>query len=118
MTDCSAGPLRPEGADTPGDPQRPTRASRIEVEALVMLNGADGVIEARACDVSENGLKVEMAEPHAPGPVTVKLPGFPIFSGEIRWRGARHIGIELFRPIPLDFLTTWVKTHGFSRKGK
>ena len=92
------------------------RPSRIAVEALVTLNGDSGIVEATACDVSQNGLKIALDGPLAKGPITVKLAGFPIFTGQVRWRGARHIGIEFLRPISWESLTTWVKVHGLGRR--
>jgi PilZ domain len=68
-------------------------------------------------DVSENGVKVEMDMAPAAGVVTVKLPGFPSFSGEVRWRGGRYIGIEFLNPIPTAFLNLWVESHGSSSGG-
>lgn len=92
------------------------RGSRITVDAIVTLNAENGGVEVHACDVSETGLKIETETPLAPGPITVKMIGFPIFSGEVRWSGGGFNGIEFFRPIPWDFLSNWVKTHGFGKR--
>ena len=116
MTDAQSalpvGTNESESEDSCGHDARP---SRIPVEAMVTLNAETQAVQATACDVSERGVKIELEGTLPEGPVTVKLPGFPIFSGEVRWQGARHIGIRFLRPIPWDFLTAWVKVHGFRR---
>ena len=99
------------------DEQLPARPSRIPVEALVTVQAGTCGMEATACDVSQNGLKIELDTAIPVGPVTVKLAGLPAFSGEIRWRGPHHVGVKLLRPIPWDFLTAWVNVHGFRRRG-
>jgi hypothetical protein len=81
-----------------------------------MLNPDVGAVHAVVCDVSERGLKIAVDGPLHAGPISVKLPGLPIFTGEVRWRGAGHIGVRFLRPVPWDFLTTWVKSHGFRGK--
>jgi len=88
------------------------RPERIEIQTLVTLNAETRAVEATTCDVSEDGVKIELNQPLEPGPVTVKLPGFPIFSAEVRWRSPHHIGVKFLRPIPLDYLDVWVKAHG------
>ena len=116
MTDFGGSGL-PGPADDGGDGEenQRNRPSRLPVDAMVTLNTEHGGVEAHACDVSENGLKIETDTPLASGPISVKMVGFPIFSGQVRWNGGRQVGIEFVNPIPWDFLTAWVKAHGFRR---
>jgi hypothetical protein len=104
-------PFVPADVDS-GGPGHAARASRIQVNSLVMLIADSVGVEATACDVSQNGLKIEATTPLEPGPITIKLPGFPMFSGEVRWRDANHIGIQFRHPISWEYLTAWVKAHG------
>jgi hypothetical protein len=92
------------------------RPSRIPVEARVMLNPDNDAVHAIVCDVSERGLKIAVNRPLEAGPISVKLPGLPIFTAEVRWHGAQHIGIRFLRPVPWDYLTTWVQMHGLRAK--
>jgi hypothetical protein len=95
----------------------PRRTARISVRSFVTLNADWGCVQVKACDVSTEGIKIEVDMPLAPGPVTVKLPGFPIFTGEVRWRDAHHAGLRFLRPIPNEFLATWVRVHGLHDEG-
>jgi len=88
---------------------------RTRVDALVTLNPEYGGVEALACDVSETGLKIAVDRPPGIGPITIKLVGMPIFFGDVRWQGARHIGVRLRRPLTRETLTTWIKAHGSRR---
>lgn len=88
------------------------RQRRLPVNAIVTLDTGSGGIEANLCDVSETGVKIESDALLPQGPVTVKMIGFPTFSGNVRWHGGRLFGIEFANPIPEDFLSEWVKVHG------
>jgi hypothetical protein len=98
----------------PGAAQRVyrERQRRLLVSAIVTLDAGSGGIEANLCDVSEKGIKIESDAALPQGPVTVKMIGFPTFSGNVRWHGGRLFGIEFANPIPEDFLSEWVKVHG------
>lgn len=102
-------PLDDEGS---GFRDRHERASRIPIESVVMLNPGSTPVEATACDVSERGLKVEIDAALPSGLVSIKLPGFPIVTGEVRWSGAGRAGLRFLRPIPSEYLATWVSIHG------
>lgn len=90
----------------------PERQRRLPVTAIVTLDTGSGGIEANLRDVSEKGVKIESDAPLPQGPVTVKMIGFPTFSGNVRWHGGRLFGIEFANPIPEDFLSEWIKVHG------
>lgn len=89
---------------------------RIPVDAVVTVNCGGIAVEATALDVSEHGLKIELDEPPEDGPVTVKMVGLPIFTGEVRWRKERQVGVRLSNPIPREYLSTWLQSHGFRRR--
>lgn len=89
------------------------RPFRIRVDASAHILSGAGSVQGIVHDVSENGVKVELDMAPTAGVVTVKLPGFPSFSGQVRWRGGRYVGIEFLNPIPHDFLSLWVKAHGY-----
>ena len=102
-------PQDDEGSEAPG---RRERASRIPIASVVMLNPGSKPVEATACDVSERGLKVALDAALPSGLVSIKLPGFPIVTGEVRWSGAGRAGLRFLRPIPSEYLATWVSIHG------
>src|SRR5512139_1513427 len=88
---------------------------RTRVDALVTLNPEYGGVEALACDVSETGLKIAVDRPPGIGPITIKLVGMPLFFGQVRWQGARHIGVRPRPPLTSETLPTWIKAHGRRR---
>jgi hypothetical protein len=113
MKDARTGKGRPSSQPIFGDEEsHPQRLRRLAVSALVTVNADSEPVEATTCDVSETGLKITIDAPLAIGPVTVKMVGLPIFSGEVRWRGGDQCGIELCRPIPDEYLATWIEAHG------
>jgi hypothetical protein len=91
------------------------RPLRFRVQALVTMNADSDPVEATVYDVSETGLKIITDGEIAIGPITVKMVGFPIFSGRVRWQCARYAGIEFSNPIPTHYLATWLHSHGYSR---
>jgi hypothetical protein len=92
------------------------RLPRFRVQALVTMNAETDPVEATVYDVSETGLKIITDGEIALGPITVKMVGFPIFSGQVRWQTAHYAGIEFFNPLPTQYLTTWLQLHGLSRR--
>lgn len=104
-------------SDKPGARRRRSDA-RVPVEALVTLSPEAGAVEAVACEVSETGLRIETDNPPAPGPITFKMVGMPIFWGEVRWQHARQIGVRFAHPLEPEHLDSWVKAHGAGRGSK
>lgn len=104
--------VQPQDEEGCGISGRRERASRIPVASVVMLNAGSAPVEATACDVSETGLKVVLDAALPSGLVSIKLPGFPIVTGEVRWSGAGRAGLQFLKPIPMEYLATWVSIHG------
>jgi hypothetical protein len=88
---------------------------RIFVDAAVTVSASRGGVRGIACDVSAHGMKLRLEKPLEPGPVSVKLVGLPIVSGEICWSAAPHVGVRLARPIAADVLADWIQHHGSRR---
>jgi hypothetical protein len=104
-------------ASSTGTGRRSQRRRRLPVKALVTVNADSQPVEATTCDISETGLKITIETPLAIGPVTIKMVGLPIFSGEVCWRGGHQYGIRLLQPIPNQFLASWIEFHGALRAG-
>jgi PilZ domain len=95
------------------DRAHPYRAPRLELAAEVLLRLGNTCLTARAKDVSEGGLKVELTEPAAVGEeASVIVPGMPPIAGRILWCRDGRAGISFERPLPfrclIDCLTRQV----------
>lgn len=87
------------------DRAHPYRAPRLELAAEVVLRLGETCLTARARDVSEGGIKVELAEPgHVGREASVILPGMPPVAGRIRWCRDGRAGISFERPLPFRSL--------------
>jgi PilZ domain len=83
------------------DRGHPYRAPRLELVAEVVLRLGDDCLTARAKDVSEGGIKVELAEPgHVGREASVIVPGMPPVAGRILWCRDGRAGISFERPLP------------------
>jgi catechol 2,3-dioxygenase-like lactoylglutathione lyase family enzyme len=92
------------------DRAHPYRAPRLELAAEIVLRLGDTCLTARAKDVSEGGIKVELAEPgHVGREASVIVPGLPPVAGRILWCRDGRAGISFERPLPfrnlIDCLT-------------
>jgi hypothetical protein len=92
------------------DRSHPYRAPRLELAAEVVLRMGETCVTAQAKDVSEGGIKVELAEPeHVGCEASVIVPGMPPVAGRILWCRDGRAGISFERPIPfrnlIDCLT-------------
>lgn len=91
------------------DGPRP-RMPRIETSSFCTLREGANIVRARACDISQGGLKVETAARFAPNaPVVVSLPGMPPQEGVVRWVSEGSAGITFNRLLPLPLLIDWLK---------
>lgn len=87
------------------DRAHPYRAPRIELAAEIVLRLEETCLTARAKDVSEGGLKVELAEPgHVGREASVIVPGLPPVAGRILWCRDGRAGISFERPLPFRSL--------------
>lgn len=87
------------------DRAHPYRAPRLELSADVVLRLGESCITARARDVSEGGIKVELADPDYVGrEARVIVPGMPPVAGRILWCRNGHAGISFERPLPFACL--------------
>jgi hypothetical protein len=87
------------------DRGHPYRAPRLELAAEVVLRLGETCLTARAKDVSEGGIKVELAEPeHVGREASVIVPGMPPVAGRILWCRDGRAGIEFERPLPFRSL--------------
>ncbi len=87
------------------DRAHPYRAPRLELAAEVVLRLGETCVTARAKDVSEGGIKVELAEPgHVGREASVIVPGMPPVAGRILWCRDGRAGIEFERPLPFRSL--------------
>ena len=87
------------------DRGHPYRAPRLELAAEVVLRMGETCVTARAKDVSEGGIKVELAEPgHVGREASVIVPGLPPVAGRILWCRDGRAGISFERPLPFRSL--------------
>jgi hypothetical protein len=87
------------------DRAHPYRAPRLELAAEVVLRLGETSVTARAKDVSEGGIKVELAEPeHVGREASVIVPGLPPVAGRVLWCRDGRAGIEFERPLPFRSL--------------
>jgi len=83
------------------DRAHPYRAPRLELAAEIVLRLGETCLTARAQDVSEGGLKVELAEAgHVGREAKVIVPGMPPVTGRILWCRDGRAGISFERPLP------------------
>lgn len=91
------------------DGPRP-RMPRIETASFCTLREGANIVRARACDISQGGLKVESATSFAANaPVVVSLPGLTPQEGVVRWIADGFVGITFNRLLPLPLLIDWLK---------
>lgn len=87
------------------DRAHPYRAPRLELAAEVVLRLGETCLTARAKDVSEGGIKVELDEPgHVGREASVIVPGLPPVAGRILWCRNGRAGISFERPLPFRSL--------------
>ncbi|MET1110952.1 MAG: PilZ domain-containing protein [Allosphingosinicella sp.] len=87
------------------DRAHPYRAPRLEIAADVVLRLGETCVTARAKDVSEGGIKVELAKAELVGrEASVIVPGMPPVAGRILWCRDGRAGISFERPLPFRCL--------------
>ncbi|MEA3010603.1 MAG: hypothetical protein QOJ91_2295 [Sphingomonadales bacterium] len=87
------------------DRAHPYRAPRLELAAEVVLRLGETCLTARARDVSEGGIKVELAQPeHVGREASVIVPGMPPVAGRVSWCRDGRAGIAFETPLPFRCL--------------
>ncbi|HEX9965140.1 MAG TPA: PilZ domain-containing protein [Allosphingosinicella sp.] len=87
------------------DRAHPYRAPRLAIAAEIVLRLGETCLTARATDVSEGGIKVELDQPeHVGREARVIVPGMPPMSGRILWCRGGLAGISFERPLPFACL--------------
>jgi hypothetical protein len=94
------------------DRAHPYRAPRLELAAEVVLRLGETCLTAKARDMSEGGIKVELAEPgHVGREASVIVPGMPPVAGRILWCRDGRAGISFERPLPFRCLIDCLTRH-------
>nr|WP_314444578.1 PilZ domain-containing protein [uncultured Sphingomonas sp.] len=97
------------------DGPRP-RMPRIETSCFCTLRDGASIVRARACDISQGGIKVETtANFSRNAEVVVSLPGLAPQPGVVRWTADGSAGITFNRLLPLPQLIDWLKARNGSR---
>jgi hypothetical protein len=92
------------------DGPRP-RMPRIECTSFVTVREGANISRGRACDISQGGLKIEIAIRFATNAeVVVTLPGLPPQAGVVRWTDAGYAGITFNRLLSLPDLIEWLRS--------
>jgi hypothetical protein len=87
------------------DRGHPYRPPRLELQAEVVLRLGETCLTARAKDVSEGGIKVELEQSgHVGREASVIVPGIPPVAGRILWCRDGRAGIAFERPLPFQSL--------------
>ena len=97
------------------DGPRP-RMPRIETNCFCTLREGASIMRARACDISQGGIKVETSAVFARNAeVVVSLPGLPPQPAVVRWTSDGCAGITFNRLLPLPLLIEWLKARSGAR---
>lgn len=97
------------------DGPRP-RMPRIETNSFCTLREGARIVRARACDISQGGIKVlTPAEFARDVEVVVSLAGLPPQPGVVRWTAEESVGITFNRLLPLPTLIEWLKAQRTTR---
>jgi hypothetical protein len=84
---------------------------RIECTSFVTVREGANISRGRACDISQGGLKIEIAIRFATNAeVVVTLPGLPPQAGVVRWTDAGYAGITFNRLLSLPDLIEWLRS--------
>lgn len=99
------------------DRAHPYRAPRLELSAEIVLRLGETCITARARDVSEGGIKIELADADYVGQeACVIVPGMPPIGGRILWCRDGSAGISFERPLPFTCLADCLARQQLGRK--
>jgi hypothetical protein len=97
------------------DGPRP-RMPRIETRSFCTLREGATFVRARACDISQGGIKVETSASFTRNAeVVVSLPSLPPQPGVVRWTADGCAGITFNRLLRLPLLIEWLRAQQGSR---
>jgi hypothetical protein len=97
------------------DGPRP-RMPRIETSSFCTLRDGASTVRARACDISQGGIKVQTSAAFGKNAdVVVSLPGLAPQAGVVRWTADGCAGITFNRLLPLPQLIEWLKARSGER---
>ena len=83
---------------------------------ICTLRDGANIVRARACDISQGGIKVETSSEFGRNAeVVVSLPGLPPQPGVVRWMADGYAGITFNRLLPLPQLIDWLKARSEAR---
>jgi hypothetical protein len=86
------------------------RMPRVEVDCTVWVRVGADMYRARAMDISQGGLKVQVRKELPLGAaVVVSMTGMDPCAGVIRWTEDGAYGITFNRVLPLSVLVSWVQ---------
>ena len=88
---------------------RKSRAPRLEVQGEAVLKIDDMQCAAVIRDISQGGMKVDVAQSLTDGrDIVIKVKGLETMKGVVRWCRNGQAGLAFLRPIPFDALTRWL----------
>lgn len=97
------------------DGPRP-RMPRIETSSFCTIRDGARIVRARACDISQGGIKVTTSgELSRNAEVVVSLVGLPPQPSVVRWISDEFVGITFNRLLPLPTLIEWLKSQNNKR---
>ena len=86
------------------------RMPRIETRSFVQVRDGANLVRARACDISQGGLKIESSTILAVGTeVVVLLPKLAPQPGIVRWVNGNSVGLTFNSLVPLPVLVEWLQ---------
>jgi len=95
---------------------RLARRPRVEIDRAVKLRCGADTYWARARDISQGGVKVELEEEMPiDADVVVTLDGFRMLAGVVRWRREGQCGISFIQVIPIAELCEWLRREDETR---
>lgn len=95
------------------DRGHPYRPPRLSLKSTILLRLGETSVTARARDVSEGGIKVDLAEPQPVGsPAGLIVPGMAPLTGRVSWCRDGRTGIEFEKPLPFRALADCLTRSG------
>ena len=87
------------------------RMPRIETTSFVQVRDGARLVRARACDISQGGLKIESSTILAVGTeVVILLPKLAPQPGLVRWVNGDFAGLTFNGLVPLPVLVEWLQS--------